>query len=121
VEIIGFKFVSHRLKEAADYYLSGFLVPGLLPQEEDSDVIRGYPVSYWLEKGYGFMRCLEMDEKGLSEKELFFHHSHLVEEYPPSVLTHSSNIFEFSVVPSTVKEGDYMATNIKLAYRDILV
>ena len=31
VEVIGFKNVSGELREAADFYLSGFLIPGLLP------------------------------------------------------------------------------------------
>ena len=121
VEVIGFQYVSQRLKMAADHYVSGFLIPGLLPQDENSEITRGYPVSYWPEKGFGFMRYVEMDESGLREKEIFFHHSHLVEDYPKSLLTYSSNIFEFTIVPSTVKEGEMMAATIRLAYRDIQV
>jgi hypothetical protein len=121
VEVIGFQYVSQMLKETADHYVSGFMIPGLLPQDEESVVTRGYPVSYWPEKGYGFMRYMEMNDAGLMEKEIFFHHSHLVEDYPKSLLTYNSNIFEFSIVPSTAKEGDNMATTIKLAYRDIQV
>ncbi len=33
VEVISFNNVSHELKEAADSYLSGFLIPGLLPMQ----------------------------------------------------------------------------------------
>jgi hypothetical protein len=121
VEIIGFKYVSQQLKEVADYYLSGYLIPGLLPQEEGNEITRGYPVSYWPEKGFGFMRYLTMTEEGLEEDELFFHRSHLVEDCPPGQLTNTSNIFEFNIVPSTVKEGEMMASNIKQAYRDILI
>ena len=121
VEVIGFQYVSQKLKECADQYVSGFLIPGLLPQEENSEVTRGFPVSYWPDKGFGFMRFMELDDEGLHEKEVFFHHSHLVEDYPNSLLTRTSSIFEFSIVPSTVKEGDNMAANIRLAYRDIQV
>ncbi|MBU0755857.1 MAG: NYN domain-containing protein [Planctomycetes bacterium] len=123
VEVIGFRFVSHRLKEVADSYVSGFLIPGLLPQENggpEAEIRRGYPVSYWTDKGYGFMRTLEMKENGLEKREIYFHHSHLAEELNPHMLVQSSNVFEFNVVPSTVKEGDVMATNIHLAYRDIV-
>ena len=120
VECIGFKYVSHRLKEIADYYLSGFLIPGLLPHENGGEMSRGYPISYWPDKGYGFMRTLEMDEKGLREHEIFFHHSHLIEDYSPGLLTQTSNVFEFNIVPSTVKQGDVMATKIKLALKDIV-
>jgi hypothetical protein len=63
---------------------------------------------------------MEMDDEGLHEREIFFHHSHLSEEYSPGLLTLTSNVFEFNVVPSTVKEGDVMATNIKLAEKDII-
>lgn len=121
VEVIGFQFVSHKLKEIADYYLSGLLIPGLLPRDEESKILRGYPISYWPEKGYGFMRSMKMDDDGIHEEEIFFHHSHLAEEISPSYLTRTSNVFEFTVVPSTVKDGDVMATNIKLAFKDIMV
>ena len=120
VEVIGFKYVSHRLKEVADHYVSGYLIPGLLPQENGAEIRRGYPVSYWTDKGYGFMRTMEMEEDGLKKREIYFHHSHLAEEYNPQVLVQTSNVFEFTVVPSTVKEGDVMASDIRLAFRDIV-
>ena len=121
VEVIGFQYVSQALKESADHYLSGFLIPGLLPKDEAFDLTRGYAVNYWPEKGFGFMRYMEMEEDGLHEQEIFFHRSHLVEDYPNNVLSSTSNIFEFQIVPSTVKEGDHMATKIRLAYRDVQV
>jgi len=122
VEIIGFQNVSSVLKGTADSYLCGFLIPGLLPQDESKVITRGYPVTYRPEKGFGFMRYLEMDENNtLHEQEVFFHHSRMAEEYPPGILSRNSNIFEFTIVPSTAKEGEMMADNIRLAYRDILV
>ncbi|MFH1999063.1 MAG: NYN domain-containing protein [Planctomycetota bacterium] len=120
VEVIGFQFVSSKLKKEADFYLSGFLLPGLMPIEDGPDKVRGYPINYRSEKGYGFMRTLEMGDNGLKEKEIFFHRSQLVEDYPVSVLSYSSSVFEFSVVPSTVKDGEFMAGNIKLAFKDII-
>ena len=124
VEVIGFKNVSHSLKEEADYYASGFLIPGLMPGEEETDVTRGYPINYRPDKAFGFLRYLDVNANGVEEKEVFFHRSQLVEDYPPGVLAVSSNIFEFSIVPSTAKtakEGELMAANIKLAYREIVV
>lgn len=120
VEVIGFQFVSSKLKEVADFYLSGFLLPGLLPIEDGSDKIRGYPINYRPDKGYGFMRTFEMNDQGLKENELFFHRSQLMEEYPVNLLSSSSSVFEYSVVPSTVKEGEVMAGSIKLAFKDII-
>lgn len=121
VDVVGFQNVASILKATADSYISGFLIPGLLPLEENKEITRGYPVTYWPEKGYGFMRYLIMQEEGVCEQEVFFHHSGMVEDYPPTMLSRHTNIFEFNVVPSTVKEGEFMADKIRLAYRDIVV
>ena len=121
VEVIGFLNVSKRLKESADYYLSGFMIPGLLPTGENGVIHRGYPVNYWQDKGYGFFRHLEIADHGLVEKEVFFHHSHLHDEITSDVLTRSSNIFEYRLIPSTVKEGDLMATEIRHAYGNVVI
>lgn len=119
VDVIGFQHVSSMLKEVADFYISGFLIPGLMPTDETTDRIRGYPINYRSDKGYGFMRTIEMDDDGLKEKEIFFHRSHLAEECPIHLLGSTSSIFEFSVVPSTVKEGDFMAGSIRPAFKDV--
>jgi hypothetical protein len=121
VEVIGFLNVSKKLKEAADYYLSGFMIPGLLPTSDNGSIIRGAPVNYWQEKGFGFFRYLVMGEEGLVEKEVFFHHSHLEEDLHSDILSRPTNIFEYRVVPSTVKEGDEMATEISLAYSNVVI
>jgi len=121
VEIIGFLNVSKRLKESADFFLSGFMIPGLLPTGDNGETHRGYPVSYWQDKGYGFFRHLVIQDHGLSEREVFFHHSHLDDDIPSEMLCRSSNIFEYKLVPSTVKEGDLMATEITLAYNNVVI
>jgi len=48
VEVIGFKYVSSELKEAADSYLSGYLIPGLLPIQAPpgENRQRGIPINY---------------------------------------------------------------------------
>ena len=121
VEAIGFQNVSKNLKESVDYYISGFLIPGLLPTGDNGSFVRGYPVSYNQDKGYGFMRHLEMDEQGITEKEVFFHHSHLEEDVSSDQLTRGNNIFEYRIVPSTVKDGDVMATEITLAFSRVAI
>ncbi len=121
VEVIGFLNVAKRLKEAADFYLSGFMIPGLLPTSDNGEIIRGYPVNYWQDKGYGFFRHLQLNDEGLAEKEVFFHHSHFEDEISTDALTRPSNIFEFRLVPSTVKEGDLMATEIRHAHSHVVI
>lgn len=69
VEVIGFNNVSANLQNQADLYMSGFLVPNLLPVHshsseervpwgEENSRVRG--TCHWFddEKGYGFLRFL---------------------------------------------------------------
>ena len=100
VEVIGFKNVSNELRETADSYLSGYLIPGLLPFGETSTAagrLRGIPVNYNPERGFGFMRYYQMDSSGLIPKSLFFHCSKAVDVHD-NLFLDSTNIFEFSVV-----------------------
>lgn len=60
-----------------------------------------------------------MRNEGLAKRQFYSHDSHLAEEVGASVLGKSSSVFEFAVIPSTVKEGDEMATNIRLAFHEI--
>ncbi len=78
VEVIGFNFVSNQLKEVADSYLSGFLIPKLLPIQ----VSRGNPAENWQrgvavnfnpERGFGFMRYFVQKPEGLTPETVFFH------------------------------------------------
>lgn len=121
VDVIGFLNVSTNLKEAADYYFSGFMIPGLLPITSNGNSHRGYPASYKSDKGYGFLRHYEREKNRLVEKEIYFHHSHLEEDYPADVMSHGRNIFEYNLVPSSVKDGDMMATHINLAYTRVQI
>ena len=63
VEIIGFDNVSGELREAADAYMSGFLIPGLLPiaathtSDGSSEAWqRGTVVNFNQDRGFGFFR-----------------------------------------------------------------
>ncbi len=98
VEVIGFNNVSHELKEAADSYLSGFLIPGLLPiQSGDESRFRGVPLNYNPDRGFGFMRYYDLSGAGLRAKSVFFHcsKSNVTND---GVFLDASHIFEFSVV-----------------------
>ncbi len=97
VEVIGFNNVSSQLKEAADCYLSGYLIPGLLPfSGSSSGRLRGFPINYNIERGFGFMRYYSLEDYGLKAESAFFHCSKAV-DIDDALFLDSSNIFEFSL------------------------
>jgi len=98
VEVIAFKHASTELKEAADSYLSGYLIPGLLPlQVDDEKRQRGVVLNYNPERGFGFMRYYRLSHEGLEAESVFFHcsKSSIAND---SLFLDSSSIFEFTVV-----------------------
>ena len=99
VEVIAFKYVSKELKESADSFLSGYLIPGLLPFPSGTgeERQRGVPINYNAERGFGFMRYYSQDENGLKAESVFFHCSKAV-DVNDTLFLDSSNIFEFSIV-----------------------
>ena len=114
VEVIGFDNVSHELKEAADSYLSGFLIPGLLPITPEKDNRqRGVPVNYNPDRGFGFMRYYRLSEDGLGTETVFFHCSKS-SAANDSIFLDSSNIFEFSIVQNPENDNRTEATDISL-------
>lgn len=105
VEVIGFNHVSHELKEAADSFMSGFLIPGLLPvsvtnvtnSSNGEERKRGIPINYNPDRGFGFMRFYNLTEGGLFAESVFFHCSK-AQDVNDSLFLDSSNIFEFAIV-----------------------
>ena len=98
VEVIGFNNVSQDLKEAADSYISGFLIPGLLPQaSESSQRQRGTAAKYNQDRGFGFMRYYVLEQEGLQTETVFFHcsKSNVASDV---VFLDPGNIFEFDIV-----------------------
>jgi len=67
VEVVAFDNVSTDLRREADLFLSGYLIPGLLPLEGDGNVkwgeaggkARGTCYYFNAEKGFGFVRFLK--------------------------------------------------------------
>lgn len=115
VDVIAFKHVSNELKEAADTYLSGFLIPGLLPIHSSSgeNRQRGVPVNYNSERGFGFMRHYKIDDTGLTPETVFFHcsQSNVAND---NLFLDSSNIFEFSIVSNPDNNSRTEAWDINL-------
>lgn len=138
VEIIGLENVSSRLKQEADMFISGFLIPDLIPvnmrqkYEPESDEwgemgsrVRGW--CYWhSEQGYGFMRFLKRISPELwitdtrnpdsPYQTAFFHDSNLPASVNPSSLPSRNQFFEFELVHSERGAG-IQAVNIELTGR----
>lgn len=113
VEVIGFNNVSNELREAADNFLSGFLIPGLLPIAEKNGQARyrGMPINYNAERGFGFMRYFRFDGQRLSQESVFFHCSKAVDVNPLRFLD-SSNIFEFAIESNSSQDDRTEALDI---------
>jgi uncharacterized LabA/DUF88 family protein len=99
VEVIGFNHVSNELKEAADSFLSGFLIPGLLPiaAQSGENRLRGIPINYNPDRGFGFMRYYILGKEGLTPQSVFFHCSK-APEVNDALFLDASNIFEFTIM-----------------------
>ncbi|HHE38352.1 MAG TPA: NYN domain-containing protein [Candidatus Cloacimonetes bacterium] len=132
VETLAFNNVSHALRNEADLFTSGYLIPGLLPIEynyknQDKKIVRGVCYSFHPEnghKGYGFMRFMKDISGGLwitdSRKRespfdtAFFHSSQLPENIDISTLPNREQIFEFELKKG--KEKGWQTDNIKSVY-----
>jgi uncharacterized LabA/DUF88 family protein len=100
VEVIGFRNVSIELRETADSFLSGFLVPGLLPfsgeHNEGENWQRGHVINFNQERGFGFFRYYRLEHNNLIAESVFFHlsKSTLVSD---SIFNDSNRVFEFHI------------------------
>ncbi len=100
VEVIAFNNVSKELKETADSYLSGFLVPGLLPIHSTTPAEnrqRGFVINYNSERGFGFIRYFKFGPEGLVPESVFFHHSK-AEVSSDALFRNPDHVFEFQIV-----------------------
>jgi uncharacterized LabA/DUF88 family protein/cold shock CspA family protein len=114
VEVIGFRNVSNELREAADSYLSGYLIPGLLPIQSDGGPRhRGVAINYNQERGFGFMRYFTLSARGLRAESVFFHCSRYGETND-QVFVEGGSVFEFSIVQTQENTNRTEAVEISL-------
>lgn len=127
VEIVGFDNIAPDLKKEADMYISGYLIPGLLPIESPYEwgrvgsKVRGVCYDFSHNDGYGFMRYLvKIDEylwvtdsrfEDSPYKTIFAHVSQFEENFDTSFLPSRDLIFEFDLVEN---EKGLVAENIVL-------
>lgn len=114
IELIGFDNVSHALKKEVDMYISGYLIPGLLPVESPYDWgqigsrVRGVCYDFSHNDGYGFLRYLVQVNENLwitdsrydksPYKTVFAHVSQFEQDFDTSFLPSRELIFEFDLV-----------------------
>lgn len=128
VEVVAFDNVSRELKDEADLYVSGYLIPNLLPFKgldyypdwgEKGSFVRGVCVSH--DKGFGFFRYLSSLSGELWKTDnrdpkspycnIFFHDSNLPGNVDYFRLPDRDMIFEFEIAEGT-EPGKTQALNI---------
>ncbi len=132
VETLAFENVSSDLRREADTYVSGYLVPNLLPTQagkaanawgEAGSRVRGICYNH-TGKGYGFLRFIREIKQGLwridSRQEespyesVFFHDSILPEGVSPSDLPSRHLVFEFDLMLGEGRTQGMQAHNMQL-------
>lgn len=114
VELIGFDNMSDKLKNEADTFISGFLIPGLLPVENGGEWgkigsrVRGVCYDFTHNEGYGFMRYMNIinDNTWITDsrnqispyKTIFCHISQFENHFDTSFVPSRDLIFEFTIV-----------------------
>ncbi len=131
VEIIAFDNVSGDLRREADLFMSGYLIPNLLPVKHIqsgnhwaavNSYARGVCYAYDETKGYGWLRYLRTFEGDLwrtdSREEsspyrtIYFHSSQLPHNVDKRKLTDRQVVFEFRIVPGK-EEGQLQAVDLE--------
>lgn len=123
VEIVAFNNVSGDLRREADLFMSGFLIPNLLPFEgggrgaplwgELGSLVRGVCSAWDQEKGFGYFRFLvtigsefwrtDSRQDSSPYRSTFCHVSDLPRDLDPSRLPSRDIILEFAIVETVVK------------------
>jgi uncharacterized LabA/DUF88 family protein len=132
VEVVAFENAAAELREKADLFVSGYLIPNLLPipQQTDREAwgslggrARGVCYNH-SGKGYGFLRYLREIGPGMwitdsrhpdsPYETVFFHDSQLPRNVAFHQLPSRSLLFEFELTESDRFEDDLQAINLRL-------
>jgi uncharacterized LabA/DUF88 family protein len=131
VEVVAFDNVSGELRREADEFVSGYLIPNLLPPKntnrsrvwgEENSRVRG--TCYFHHKdGYGFIRYLRHIDGNLwvtdtrrnesPYESIFFSDFDLPGGLRPAMLPSHDIVLEFDITKSAAKEGALQAVNIE--------
>lgn len=133
VEAVAFSNASGALRRETDSFVSGYLIPHLLPskwQQNNSEwgdvgsYVRGVCISYEPTKNYGFFRYLNIVEGDLWRIDyrdertpystIFFHDSEIIEtDVDLNKMTHRRYVMEFEIAAGQ-EEDQVKAVNIHL-------
>ncbi|HHL39742.1 MAG TPA: NYN domain-containing protein [Deltaproteobacteria bacterium] len=132
VEAVAFQNVSSLLKREVDHFMSGYLIPNLLPiNSADTRIpwgevgsrVRGICYNFNQTKNFGFMRYLRVIGPGLwitdTRREdspygtAFVHESAFGDEIDSSSLPSRDQIFEFDIIQG---EKGLQASNVTRIY-----
>ncbi len=131
VEVVAFDNVSAELRKEADLYISGYLIPGLLPIVRDGVIQPWGEVNGWARgtfcahdntKNYGWLRYLRtvdaqlwrIDDRDPASpyRTIFCHDDELPEDIRPEWLPNRNTIFEFKIVEGS-EPGKTKAVELK--------
>lgn len=136
VEVIAFKNVSERLRQEADVFVSGYLLPGLLPIQTNGlttvewgqvgSRVRGICYDWRSERGFGFLRFLreisggmwitDTRQVGTAYDTAFVHASELERaKIDPDELPSRDLILEFELAEG--RRDGFEARNIQALHR----
>ncbi|HTJ91709.1 MAG TPA: NYN domain-containing protein [Pararobbsia sp.] len=120
VEVLGFDNVSRELRDAADQYINGYLIPGLLPTEQPPEArarwgrtgsrVRGICNRFVQEDGYGFLSYwAELPVSSIltasESKGAYFRSSSLVDATVIAKLPSRHLVLEFDLVDASKPDG----------------
>lgn len=128
VEVVALDNVSPALRWEADMFLSGYLIPNLVPTGssvpwgEQGSRVRG--LCYAHLQDYGFMRYLRRIGPDLWVTDtrrpespyasVYFHDSSLPDSVRPTDLPSYHHVFEFTLRPALHKKGEFQAVDIQV-------
>jgi hypothetical protein len=113
VEVVAFDSVSADLRHECDQFVSGYLIPGLLPPRggpawgQPGSRVRGTCCGGFAEKDYGFLRYFGgPGAGGLEPEEVFFHRNDGPRDFDYGLLPSRDFVFEFTLAED---RGDKLA------------
>jgi uncharacterized LabA/DUF88 family protein len=132
VELVAFANVSSRLRREVDLFVSGYLIPGLLPTPgpvvptwgELGSRVRGVCTKYLHDKSFGFMRYMgflgklwitDTRQEDSPYKSVFFMEKDLPAGVHADDLPSREHIFEFTLIDE--KGKGFQAADISLVYQ----
>ena len=133
VEVVAFENVSQELRREADLFMSGYLIPNLLPTSagrvgpawgEIGSRVRGFCYNHAPDKSFGFLRVMKniapelwkIDSRLANSpyESVFFHDSQLPEGVYIADLPNRNIILEFELSKSENRESGFQAINMQL-------